>query len=451
MEHQFFRQQGHKERFLAEMNKNNTSNMTLDPLTGLPDVQVFTDRLLQALNQSKRHKMSFAVMILNLRGVSTFNEELGYDAGDKIIIETANRLKKIIRQVDTVVRYIGSDFVFLLPLLSKPETAAYVAQRAQDALMKPFDIDGKEISVSANMGISIYPVDGEDEASLLKRAEDALQQAKLSGKNTYQFYQKELQMLGQRELSITACFRSANFTDYLLVRYQPHIDVETNQVTCIQAILYFKHPEYGLIPFSEFCKLSENAGRIVEIGEFLLKISIAQFKQWDSENFKPPLLSITVSMKQIENTKFLQTLSQVLQETGFDAKKIMFEISENVLAENSKAVENGFEMLARLGIKISVGIFALGHFAINKISKIPIDYLKIDGRLIQDVLTHDENKHILVMIIGLAKDSKITVVADGIENKEEKILLTQLGCRIMQGKLFSAPQEADTIEHEYHH
>lgn len=451
MEHRFFKQQQHKEQFLAEMTKRETTtNLTLDSVTGLPDTQVFTDRLLQAVNQSKRHKMSFAVMRLDLNELPAINDELGYEIGDKILVETASRLKNVVRQVDTVSRYIGSNFVFLLPLLSKPETAAYVAQRAQDSIMQPYVIDGKEISMTASIGISIYPSDGEDSTVLLKNAESALQQSKTDQKNTYQFFQKELQVLGQRELSLTSTLRSDNITEQLLVRYQPHIDIETDAIFCVQAILYLQHPEFGLIAFNDFYKLAENTGKITEVGEWLLEASITQFKKWEDEGFKPPLMSISVSLKQIENPRYLYKLSEVLKVTGFDPTKIVFEISENILIDNSAAVDTGFAMLTRLGIKTSIGIFALSHFALSKISKIPIDYLKIDGRLIQDVVSHHENEDILGLIISLAKDSKIMVIADGVEHKKQKVLLKQLGCTIMQGKLFGGPEPANQMGHEYH-
>lgn len=446
LEQRFFKQQQHKEQFLAEMTKSDlVANVTLDSVTGLPDTQVFTDRLNQAVNQSKRHKMSFAVMRLDLNELSLINDEAGYDIGDKILVETAKRMKLVIRQVDTVTRYIGSNFVFLLPLLTKPETAAYVAQRAQDSMIKPYEIDGKQFSVTASIGIAIFPSDGEDATSLLKNAEIALQKSKTDGKNAYQFFQKELQMLGQRELSLTSTLRGPGVTDLLLVRYQPHIDVQTNTIACVQAVLYLQHPEYGLIAFPDFYKLAENAGKITDVGEWLLTTAIRQFKQWETENFKPPLISMSVSLKQIENPRFLYRLSELLQETEFDPNRIVLEVSENLLTNNSVAVDNGFSMLNRMGIKLSVGVFALGQFALSKISQIPINYLKIDGRLIQDVLNHHENENILGLIINLAKDSQITVIAEGVEHKNQEVLLKQLGCTIMQGGLFASPQPADAV------
>lgn len=449
MERRFFKQQQHKDQFLAEMTKTDLSNVRLDALTGLPETQVFTDRLVQAVNQSRRHKMSFAVMRLDINELSAINDQQGYEVGDKILLETAERLKKVIRQVDTVCRYIGSNFVFLLPLLSKPETAAYVAQRAQDSIMKPYNINGKEISLTASIGIAIFPSDGQDSTNLLKNAEAALQQSKNDGKNAYQFFQKELQILGHRELTLSSSLRSSTVTEQLKVFYQPHIDLETNSIFCIQAILYLKHPEFGLIPFKDFFKLAENTGKIVEVGEWLLSESITQFKKWENEGFKPRYMSISVSLKQIEDPRFLLKLSQVLQETNFDAHKLVFEISENILVENSAAVDSGFSMLTRLGIKLSIGVYALGHFALNKISTIPLDFLKIDGRLIQDVASHNENKNILGLIISLANDSEIIVIADGIELEKQMKLLKHLGCTIMQGKLFGNPEEQNAVLHEY--
>ncbi len=451
MEHKFFKNQAHKERFLAEMTRTDAATqVALDPMTGLPDSQVFTDRLSQAVQQSKRHKMSFGVMLLSINDFSKIKEESGSEIADKIVIETARRLKNIVRQVDTVCRYQDTRFVFLLPLLSKPETAAFVAQRAQDAIMQSYNIDGKDMVITASLGIAIYPADGDDATLLLQHAEAAMQQAEVGKKNSYQFFQKELQVLGQREISLTNCLSSPNVADYLLVQYQPHIDVDTNTIVCIQAILHLQHPDYGLIAFPDFYKLAVNAGRISEVGEWFLSHSIKQFKKWESDNFTPPLVSLSVSMKQIENPKFLSELTRILKETDFDPKKIIFDISENILTENSAAVDVGFSVLTKLGTKISIGIFALGHFALSKLGVIPIDYLKIDGKLIRDVLQHHENENILGMIISLANESDIVVVADGVEHKKQKILLKQLGCRIMQGKLFGAPESASTVVQGYH-
>ena len=430
---------------LKKLNSEFTENVLLDPLTKLPGREAFDDRLMQALNQSQRFKKSFAVILLDIHEFRVLNEAQGYETGDKILIEVAKRLKSVIRQIDTMTRYAGDTFVFLLPQLAMPETAAYVAQRLLDSIVQPFKIDTKNIFITASIGVSIYPSDGQDIKTLLLNANNALHQAKICGQGRYQFYKQELHALGQRELMLTAFFNSPDFLEKLFIYYQRQMNVEKNEVVCIQAIPYLELPEIGLVPFNDFARIAQNSGKLLEVGEWLLRNGILQFQKWHKEGFTPDQLAINVTLHQIENPQFIYKVTQILQELHVNPRQIVFEVTDDNLLSNTESLEKAFTMLNHIGIQISVSVFSLGSFALQRITKLPVNSLKIDSKLIQGKKLTEGNQVIVQMIIALAKDMQIKVVAEGIENVMQKDILLDLGCELMQGQLFGEPLPVEAL------
>lgn len=424
---------------LTKLNSEFSDKILVDPLTGLPGRDAFNDRLTQALNQSQRFEKSFALMLLNIHEFHHINKSHSYEIGDKLIREVADRLKAVIRQIDTITRYAGNTFIILLPELSIPETAAYAAQRLIDNIVQPFEIDDKKICITASIGISIFPSDGNDTETLIKNADSALHQAKICGDGRYQFHHQDLHALGVREISLNKLISGPDLFQKLLIYYQPRINVITNQIVSIQAIPHIYLEDFGLVSFLEFSKIAENCGKIYEIGEWLVKNAVIQFQKWQREGLTAHTIAITVTLRQIEDPQFIYKVIQILKEHNVNSKKIIFEISGENLFSNPSSLGKSFLMLSHTGIQISLGIFTLGHFALQKITQLPIDYLKIDAKLIQEKKKHEESEIIMHMIVTLAKDMKISVVAEGVENELQKDMLRDLGCEIMQGKLFGDP------------
>lgn len=404
----------------------------VDSLTGLPHRQIFEDRLVQAINTGKRQKSTFAVIALDVDDLGEINK-LGHDIGDRALKELALRIQSSIRQVDTLTRFSGGCFLILLPSLQRAETAIYAAQRIQDATLQNIKIASYELSVKVSMGIAIYPLDGEDVKTLIQHAEAALQQAKKSGKNKYQFYQRDIHDLGTRELSIASLVRSDEIYKRIVIKYNPFFTVDKN-ATYIQVTKHLQHPEWGLIPFSSITHILENSGKWMDIKMWLLKNALQQFKKWHETGFKPSLLGLQISLHQLEDPQFIAKLIETMQETRSKIELVL-EISDDVIRQNPAYLEKVFNMLNESGIKVAVGVIALGHFAMQKINRIPLNYLLIDAKISQSI-TDTGKVDVVRQIIELAKAENITVMAEGIETKEQQDHLANIGCGLMGGKIY---------------
>lgn len=422
---------------LKKLNSDFTDTIPTDSLTGLPGRDAFNDRLSQAFSQSKRFEKSFALILLDINEFQLINNAKGYDVGDLLLKDVAKRLQGVTRQIDTMTRYAGNTFIFLLPQLALPETAAYVAQRLLDNIVQPFQINNENIYISANVGVAIYPHDGHDTKSILRNADEALRQAKSSGKNRYQFYHQELHALGQRELELRTILSNENVLEKLVIHYHPLTNIKTGKVIFLYANPVINLPEFGLVPFSEFAKTAENCGKITAIGTWLLKNALLKYKQWHDTGSKPEFLAMNVTLRQIEDPIFISNVADILQELAIKPQQIVFEITEKNLAANINSLDIAFSMLTELGIQTAVSVFTLGQLALQKINKLPINYLKIDGKLIHGKKSLQENEAILHLIIDLAKDMQIKIIAEGVDTANQKKLLEDLGCDVMQGQFFA--------------
>jgi len=369
---------------LAEIKKKFNQQVLFDPLTGLASRQVFEDRLAQVLNQSKRFQLTFAVLFLNIDQFDRINEVFGYEKADELLKEVANRLKACIRRVDTVSRFTGDNFVFVVTQLAKPETVVYIVRRLLDALSQPFYMNEHDFFISGNIGIAVYPSDGDDINTLLRNADSALKQAKAEGRHTYQFYHAQMHEFSQRELILNSNLLSPTvFKDFLLY-YRPHNQSDRHNITSIDVVLQWQHPEFGLIESVEFFRLAENSGKIMEIGEWMLRTALLQFQQWQSHNVSLQKIAIPVSWRQLESSHFVYKVSQLLQELNLNPHCLVLEISEEALSLKLDLLEKALYMLKHLGVKIGIANFGIGHLSWQRIQKLPIEYIKIDRTLIED-------------------------------------------------------------------
>ena len=421
-------------------------HISTDPLTGLIGEEVFNDRFRYALIQTKRHDVSLGIMLLDIRGLKKINEQFGHETGDKILIEIAGRLRNVIRQVDTMTRYKEDKFIFLLPLLNRPETAAYVAQRVQDILAQPIRVEGKELLVNVNIGIAVSPVDGNTPEELLNCAVMALNQSKEQGYNIYCFHKQELQLKGKREIAISKFLRTENYLNSLQIFYQPYIKLDPYHMECMQVIPYLNHPDLGLVKIADHDKIVANCGKSLELGEQVFMSSLRQYKNWCEQELKIEKIAIDISQKQIESLTFISNILDMIHKEDIPGSRIIFLVSEEALSANPSHVESSLSMIDKEGIQIAVGVFALGHLALQRISQLPLKYLKIDSRILLDLENKQRNEKVLSMLIQLAKKSNIKVLGEGVESQAQQKILTDLGCDIMQGSLFYKPEQASGIE-----
>lgn len=430
---------------IIKINEDSIKQGMVDPLTGLPGRQIYDERLSMILKHSREYNQIFSVMILNIDEFNNINRIYGGVFGNKLLAEAANRLRMVLRQVDTVSRYAGDSFFFILPELSNPEVAVLVAQRIQDSIIKPFVIDNHKIFVTASIGIAIYSRDNDKTETIIKDAEDALTKAKLAGRNTYRIHNQPEAGLDQHDSLLHQHFKSHDFLKKLVMYYQPYIDVTTGKTHTIQAIPFYNDPETGLVPIEEINLALENSGKNVEFCKWQLEQAITQFKHWETNGYQPPNMMLTITISQLEDTQFIHKVSEILQQTGFDSGQIIFDISESSFNANNASFKAALDTAEIMGIQLSIGIMALGRLALHNISEFPINYLKIDDNLVKDLMADMNNESIITSLIGLAYHSRIEVMASGVDHDNQKVCIQALGCTVMKGKLFLMPVTANEM------
>jgi diguanylate cyclase (GGDEF)-like protein len=421
---------------LQKMTVANGQDVLRDPLTNLIGERGFDDRYSQLLHQSERFNHSFAILILNIDNFRTINQNSSHETGDKILIELAKRLKQTIRQVDTMSRFAGDVFLFLLPNLTTPETVVYAAQRLLDATQMPLLIDNKDFQVTSCIGIAVYPYDGKDKETLLAHAKSALQKAKKSGKNLFQFYQEETQALGERELNLKSSIMSEDFLTNLGLDFQPYFNTLTNEVVCLQTIAYLNHPELGRVPFSDFARIAQNSEKMPELYEWMMRNAILHYKNLANNAEKPKQLLMTFTLKQMEKSMVIDKIIAITKEANISPEEIILDVTDDIDGADFELLKKSFTILKENQFHIAIGILVLGHFALKKIINLPINYLKVDDKLIKDITIYSESHNILERILSLANNLNIGVITEGVDQEEQKKILESLGCYVMQGKFF---------------
>lgn len=428
--------------------KNKISrNILEDSLTGLPNRQLFEDRLTQTINQGQRYHLVFGVLFLNLDGFKIINDALGHEIGDAVLKTVATRLNASVRQVDSVARFSSDEFVLLLTQLSKPETVAYVAQRVLDVISQPIQVQNQELFITASIGISLFPTDGEDVHTLLQNADNALHQAKSRGRNTYQFYREEMQALSRRELILYSSMRSASIYRDFTILYQPIIDIELNKVIAMDVILHWHHPDFGVISLREFFRLAENSGKVLEMGEWMLRTALQQLQKWNARGLHYNRVMVTISIRQLEHPQFAYKVAQMLKEFQLEPDFLVLKISEGTFTR-AEMIDKALYMLKHHGVQIAIEEFGLIGLALHQLKRFPPDYLKIDESLIKDITVNKENESVINMILSIVKSLQVVAIASGVESQKQLHLLKQLGCRAVQGQLCSAPRKAEEFTTE---
>jgi len=430
---------------ISNLKKELAEKNLADPLTGLPTRQVFEDRLAVTLLQSARYHQICSVMMLDLDHFKMINEALSLEAGDFLLRAVSERLLESIRQIDTLSRFGGNQFLFIFPQIMKPETSGYIARRLLDDLSRPFTVDGQEIYLTASIGISVFPADGSDVSSLMKNANTALRYAKEQGRNIYQFYRAETQALSKRDLILDACLRQESVCREFVIYYQPEVHADTRRIISMTAFPYWDHPEFGLLPFEVFAGLAEASGRIHNIGEWLIRMVCQQLLIWRERDFFPSAVAVPLSLKQLENQHFVHNLGATLQEYRLTPESLSFIITDTTFAVKIDRVEKMLRILEHLGIRKAVYSFGIGDLSLQYLRRLSVDIFRIDSSLVKDLGVHRESDSIVKIIIALAASLNATVVAEGVETVEQKDLLMQMNCYVMQGPLFGLPQLAESI------
>ena len=414
-----------------------------DELTGLPNRALFSQLLEQALSESKFAQKQVAVLFIDLDRFKLINDSLSHESGDAVLQQVAKRLTEALPRRDTIARFGGDEFVVLMRDCSMPTDAAETAQKLLTALAQPMMVEGQEYHLTASIGISAFPGDGENAQTIMKHSDIAMYRAKEHGKNNYQFYSAQMNVHSFERLVLERFLRRALEQDEFQVYYQPKIDLVTGCLTGMEALLRWIHPGMGMISPVKFIPLAEETGLIVPIGAWVLRAACVQNRAWQVEGLPPLRVAVNLSARQFAQDDLHATIVSVLEETGLPPELLELEITESVTMDNPEHAASLLQKLKALGIKLAIDDFGTGYSSLSYLKRFPIDNVKIDRSFIKDIPNDEDDVAITQAVIAMAHSLRLKVIAEGVEAEHHADFLREHGCDEAQGYLFGAPMPAD--------
>ena len=413
-----------------------------DPLTDLPNRRLFREQLERTLARLHRGEQA-AVLSIDLDRFKHVNDTLGHPVGDELLIAVARRLRECTREEDIIARFGGDEFVIVQAAADlKPAEASALASRIVDVVGAPFDIGGQQLVVGASIGIAMAPADGTDPDQLLKNADLALYRAKTDGRGTYRYFEPEMDARAQARRTLELDLRAAIARGEFELHYQPILDLRTNAVVSVEALVRWNHPERGMVPPLDFIPLAEETGMIVQIGEWVLRQACGEAAKW------PRHVSVAVNLSpaQFKSRSLLLTVINAVAIAGLAPGRLELEITESVLLQDGEATLATLHGLRQFGVRISMDDFGTGYSSLSYLRSFPFDKIKIDSSFIKELATRNDSMAIVRAVTGLGKSLGITTTAEGVETSEQLALLRAEGCSEIQGFLLSRPLPAAGIE-----
>ena len=415
-----------------------------DPLTELPNRLFFNARLHHALTRAHRIKSHLAVLFIDLDNFKTLNDSLGHPAGDQALIEAAKRLKEILREEDTVARLGGDEFIILLEDIEHSDQPANVARKIMKEFSKPFKIEHHTARLSASIGISLFPQDGDTVTTLMKNADMAMFKAKDRGRNAYHYYTESLTTSALDRFHMDSLLHHAIEKQEFFLSYQPQYSLLDNQIVGMEALIRW-NPQGGqkIIPPQQFIPLAEENGMIIEIGKWVISETCHQIKSWQETGLPVCPIAINISARQImKSEEIIDHLRACISETNIDPKNIVLELTESTLMGKEKEILKTLHALKSLGTSLAIDDFGTGYSSLSYLKRFPIDKLKIDQSFIKDLVKNEDDRAITIAIIALGKALRLQVLAEGVETKEQLNMLRKLGCDEVQGFYCGRPVAA---------
>jgi len=418
-----------------------------DPLTDLPNRVLFIDRLSHAMERAKRHENSlYALFFLDLDRFKVVNDSLGHEIGDMLLVESANRLSACIRGEDTVARLGGDEFVVLLEDIEDADDALEVAERIQNSLAKPYNLDGHMVFVFASMGIVLSGADYEQPNDVMRDADIAMYRAKGKGLGRYEIFRPAMLDRAMTRMELETDLRKALEDQQFVVHYQPILDMASHRIVGFEALVRWQHPTRGLIPPAEFIPTAEETSLIIPLGYWVLDEACHQIHAWNVQySFDPPLtINVNLSTRQCEQPDLVKKIANILRKNKLDGSLLKLELTENLIIKDSEYITVMLSELRELGIQVQIDDFGTGYSSLSYLHSLPIDTLKIDRSFINRLGEKDNGVEIVQTILSLAHNLGMKVIAEGVETDEQYSLLSEMDCQFMQGFLFSKP--VDNLE-----
>jgi diguanylate cyclase (GGDEF)-like protein/PAS domain S-box-containing protein len=427
-----------------EVERNLVRLAHVDTLTDLPNRSLLADRVGQLTSVSRRDHRPFALMFMDLDQFKNINDTHGHTVGDALLSEVARRLQAGLREVDTVARLGGDEFAVLLPG-ADAAGAELVAGKLIERLAEPCMVQGHELSVTMSIGIATYPSDGDDYEILSRNADTAMYRAKHEGKATWRFFAAGMQQRSARQLQLESALRRAIERHELLLHYQPQLDAHGERLVGVEALLRWKHPEFGMVSPAEFIPLAETSGQIVAIGEWVLRTAVKQLKAWIDAGVPPMIVAVNLSAVQFRHAGLPDVVARALSDAGLPAQYLELELTESVTA-NPTAATSMMDALHALGVRLSLDDFGTGFSSLNYLKRFPLHTLKIDQSFVRDIDTDPDDRAIVRAIIQLARALNLETIAEGVETDAQHQFLRSEGCDMLQGYLFCRPIDAAALE-----
>ncbi len=412
---------------------------THDSLTGLPNRAMFNQLLSHALTGAHRNERKVAVLFIDLDRFKFINDTLGHVAGDQLLQEITERFKKALRASDVIARLGGDEFVVLIEDVKSVDKVRTVARKLLSAAIKPVLLLGRECRVTASIGIALYPQDGVDEQTLMKNADIAMYFAKSEGKNNFQFYSNDITSQSLERLTLENNLRHAMENGELALHYRAKRDLCSGAITGVEALLRWDNPELGTVSPAQFIPAAEETGLIVPIGKWVLRTACLQNVAWQKQGLPPICMAVNLSVRQFGDEHLLTDLTEILAETGMAPHLLELEITEGMVIQNPAQAVKLLSEIKQLGVRLAIDDFGTGYSSLGQLKNFPIDTLKVDRSFIRDVATNNEDKAITEAIIAMGKTLSLTVVAEGVETREQEAFLREHACDEMQGYYFSRP------------
>jgi diguanylate cyclase (GGDEF)-like protein len=416
-----------------------------DPLTGLPNRTLFYDRLSQALNYAKRHKKILLVMFIDLDHFKEINDTFGHRSGDLMLTMVANRLSDIVRDCDSLARLGGDEFTIFIQDIVNRENAEVVALKIHDAFEAPFTLEEKDVFIGCSIGITLFPNDGENIDDLLMHADIAMYHAKDAGKNTFRFFEREMNHESGERLALQTDLRHALKGGEFLLFYQPKLDIESNKITGFEALIRWQHPQLGLLSPIRFIAMAEQNGTILPISDWVLQQACRQAKSWQEQGLGSFKMAVNLSASHFKRHTVVASVRQALEFSGLDPSLLELELTETILLQNNQSTLGTLCELKQLGVFLSIDDFGTGYSSLSYLHRFPIDSMKIDRSFVCNMAESEDDLAIVTAIIAMGRSLRVQVIAEGVETHRQLAILRELGCHVIQGHLVSRALPADEL------